>query len=107
MPDPWPPAVAEFEPFDFSVEAGAWLWFEPMEDPAFDEDCERLATLPRELYDALTGHLPPAYPWNAAKEYPTRESALDALHRALAAGTYTEPVAEPVTVTTGSDTSAL
>ena len=97
---PWPPALNEFEPFDFSIESGTVLWFEPMEEPVFDEDSERLATLPRELYDALTGHLPPAYPWTTEKGYPTRESAVDALARAMAGGTYTEPFVEPVAVTT-------
>src|SRR5262245_12144067 len=99
MSAPWPPAVEDFEPFDFSIEAGEWLWFEPMDDPVFDEDTERLAMLPRELYDALTGHLPPAYPWATEKGYPSRESALDALHQALETGTYTEHFVEPVTVT--------
>jgi hypothetical protein len=39
--------------------------------------------LPRELYDALTRQLPPAYLGGVSKDYSTRESALDALARAL------------------------
>ena len=101
MSEAWPPAFDEFEPFDFTAEGDIWAWFEPVDGMEFENDHERRATLTAELFIALTGHLPHDPTTCSMKEYPTRESAVDALVRAISAGAMGVEYVEPVTIETG------
>jgi hypothetical protein len=100
MSEAWPPAFDEFAPFDFTAEGDTWAWFEPVDGMEFENDHERRATLTAELFIALTGHLPHDPTTCSMKEYSTRESAVDALVRAISAGAMGVEYVEPVTVET-------
>jgi hypothetical protein len=82
MPELKSDPLVGYEPFDFSAEADSWCWFEPVDGQEFDEFREMMATLPRDLYDALDGHLPHDPTMCSMKEYESREAAIEALRRA-------------------------
>jgi hypothetical protein len=71
------------EPYDYTIEAGHWAWFEDVKGTEFDSEEERWATLPAKLFAALDRHDEYDPSLESMKRYPTREAAIDALKRAL------------------------
>lgn len=71
-----------YQPYDFTIEADHWAWLEPVDGAEFDNEAERWATLPADVFNALDGHEPFDPTTSSMKEYPTREAAVEALRRA-------------------------
>jgi len=72
------------EPYDFEAELGTFAWLRwSMENDDFDNDRERWASVPYPLFDLLNGHLPFDPTTDTMKQYPTRESAIEAFKRAM------------------------
>ena len=83
------------EPYDFTIEADHWAWFEDCDDSGFETTAEMLATLPADIFAALDGHDDYDPSMESMKRYQTRESAMDAFQRALDRvhdGLFVEPI---------------
>jgi hypothetical protein len=87
------------KPYDFWVEGGTCAWFRGIpEGDNFEDEAERLATIPPHIFDANSGNFLYDPSNSSEKLYPTRAEAIVALLRA----TDPEPfVPDPVTIETG------
>jgi hypothetical protein len=82
------------EPADFMEEAGTWGWLHSFgDDDLFENKSERQSTFAADLWHALDG-MQGFAPDHNVKQYPTREAAVAAYHRAWK----TLAIVDPVTV---------
>jgi hypothetical protein len=94
-------AIFSAVPRNFSSEDETYAWFRgiPDGDDYVENDTEWRATIPPNIFDALSGHFPYDPSMESMKQYPSWAEAIDALIRAT--NSLQSFMPEPVTIETG------